>query len=165
MTISLHCIIEHCICWNQNIFRELGQHHGCWCPGTLYWNCRQFAHAFMVTPWCSFEVRNNACKNVGQNSGLSLRHLGFMESLSRVSTCTSSTIKCNRQMGHLIRLVNCDVTGPLWHHKKICAMPRLGSVNFRHLEPVSHTRIMVQNKWVLVFHKEEFQIPEPFQCG
>ena len=52
----------------------------------------------------------------------------------------------NGLLGHLIGWVNCDVTGPLWHHQKAVSCLRLGWIDRRHPALVLYTRVYETNR-------------------
>ena len=50
-------------------------------------------------------------------TGVDVRNLGVMDSLPYISRWEYIFIKPNEWIGHLIKSINCDVTGHLWRHE------------------------------------------------
>ena len=80
-----------------------------------------------------------------------------MHSLSRLSICTYISVKSHGWIGHLIRSVNSDVTGPLWHHEQVVSY-LVWNQSISDTMRLSYTTGCTRQGYQLSFYCEEFSV-------
>ena len=59
-------------CWNGNILGELGQYHGCWCPGSSHWHVSN-SHDY------DYVRLRYLCQMISMDHTLCKNHINFLQ--------------------------------------------------------------------------------------